>query len=410
MPNERSIDEPVAGMKSFRSIPPVVSEAFAQFAAGYVFRKCCSRQRTAARAAIPMRISIRLFLSLTVLACWPAGDLIAQVSLHADGPGNTYELINSVLGGTAEEVPDCSHPEFGRHITEDWDATLGKYVFTFHIHVTPDNDRCSAFDRQRNEIKTYGPSPAYVKGFYGDVCSFRWKFKLDSGFQPSPNFTHIHQIKAGDGTDSGSPIMTITPRSASPERLELIYTAPTGLSGSGKVATANLSGFKGQWIEAYERILYATNGTYEITLRRFSDGALLLGYTNNDINLWRANATFVRPKWGIYRSLNSTNYLRDENVLFADFCIAKGDDVCPSDIHLQPRITAVKMSGSNFVFGGTNGLPVSPYYILTSTNISLPLSNWTRIATNQFDSNGNFSSTNAAGSSVLRQFYLLQSE
>lgn len=64
--------------------------------------------------------------------------------LSANGPGNTYELIDSVLGGSAEEVPDCSHPDFGRHISEIWDSTLHRYVFVFTIHVTPDNDRCVA--------------------------------------------------------------------------------------------------------------------------------------------------------------------------------------------------------------------------------------------------------------------------
>ena len=150
----------------------------------------------------PLRPEV-LLLAVSLGCGFP---LSAQVTLQADGPGNTYELIGSKLGGSPIEVPDCGHAAFGRHITEVWDDTLGRYVFAFHIHVTPDNDRCSSFDRQRNEIKTYGPSPAYVKGFYGDVHSYRWKFKLDAGFQPSPNFTHIHQIKAGDGSDDGAPI------------------------------------------------------------------------------------------------------------------------------------------------------------------------------------------------------------
>jgi hypothetical protein len=41
--------------------------------------------------------------------------------------------------------------------------------------------------------------------------------------------------------------------------------------------------------------------------------------------------TFCRPKWGIYRSLNDATYLRDEDVLFADFCVAKGSS-CPVDL------------------------------------------------------------------------------
>ena len=49
--------------------------------------------------------------------------------LVADGPGNTYELINSVLGGDATEDPDCAHTSFGRHIREEFDNTLNKNVF-----------------------------------------------------------------------------------------------------------------------------------------------------------------------------------------------------------------------------------------------------------------------------------------
>jgi hypothetical protein len=334
-----------------------------------------------------------------------------QVLLNADGPGNTYELINSVLGGTAEEVPDCSDPTFGRHIAETWDNTLGRYVFVFYIHVTPDNDRCTAFDRQRNEIKTYGPSPAYVKGMYGDLCNYRWKFKLDAGFQPSPNFTHIHQIKAGDGTDSDSPIITITPRYATPERLEIIYTAPTGLSGSGTKATAPLANFKGQWIEAFERALYATNGTYELTLWRVTDASVLLSYTNNNLNMWRGDATFNRPKWGIYRSLNSSNYLRDEQVLFANLCIGKGNDICPSDVHVPtPKIVSIWSVGTNLVFAGSNGAPGNTYYLVSSTNLALPLAQWQPSATNVFDSNGNFNITNPSVQNLRQQFFRIRTQ
>jgi hypothetical protein len=333
----------------------------------------------------------------------------AQVSLNADGPGNTYELINSVLGGTAEEVPDCSHPAFGRHIAEAWDNTLGRYVFVFYIHVTPDNDRCTAFDRQRNEIKTYGPSPAYLKGMYGDLCNYRWKFKLDSGFQPSPNFTHIHQIKAGDGTDADSPLITITPRSATPERLEIIYTAPTGLSGSGTKATAALANFKGQWIEAFERTLYSSNGTYELTLRRVSDGFVLLSYTNNNLNMWRGDATFNRPKWGIYRSLDSSSYLRDEQVLFANFCTGKGNEICPSDVSVAtPKITNIRAIGSNLVFTGSNGVHGGTYYLVSSTNLALPLAQWQTIASNVFDAGGNFNVTNSKSFVSPQQFFRIR--
>jgi len=248
--------------------------------------------------------------------------------LIADGPGNTYELINSVFGGDAVEDPDCGHPSFGRHIREEFDNTLNKNVFVFTLHVTPDNDRCNgSTDRQRNEIKTYGPSADSLKGQLNETVTYRWKFKLDAGFQPSPSFTHIHQIKAGDG-NNGAPIITLAPRAGSPEQLEIIHTGNSSSTTLGKIKTVDLAPFKGTWVEVEEKLTYKTAGHYEITIKRISDGATLLTYSKDNIDLWREGTTFCRPKWGIYRSLNNASYLRDEEVRFADFCIAEGDAVC----------------------------------------------------------------------------------
>jgi hypothetical protein len=243
--------------------------------------------------------------------------------LSANGPGNTYELIDSVLGGNAEEVPDCSHPAFGRHISEIYDSTLHRYVFVFTIHATPDNDRCVSFDRQRNEIKTYGPSPDSLKGFLNDTVTHEWKFRLDSAFQASPNFCHIHQIKAGDG-DDGAPLITLTPRFGNPDKMQIIHTGSSSATSLGTVLQVPLAPFKGSWVKVEEHIIYKTAGSYSITIRRMRDDSVLLSYSNTNIDMWRNGTTFIRPKWGIYRSLNSPSYLRDENVRFNDFYIVKG--------------------------------------------------------------------------------------
>ena len=55
-------------------------------------------------------------------------------------------------------------------------------------------------------------------------------------------------------------------------------------------------------------------------------------------------------------------------------------------------------------FGGvTNG----NYYVLTSTNLAAPLTNWARLLTNQFDGSGNFNFTNPLGVNT-QSFFLLQ--
>jgi rhamnogalacturonan endolyase len=75
-----------------------------------------------------------------------------------------------------------------------------------------------------------------------------------------------------------------------------------------------------------------------------------------------------------------------------------------------PAITKTVLSGNNkFTFQGGGGTPKWDYYVLASTNIMLPLSQWTRILTNQFDAtSGNFSVTNSINPGLPQQFYLLQ--
>lgn len=266
---------------------------------------------------------------------------LAQVTLSADGPGNTYELINSVLapGYDVTETPDCVHTGFGRHIEEVWDAQLNKFVFKFHIHVSPDNDRCIKFDRQRNEIKTYNQSPDNLIGTYGETVVYKWKFKLDAGFQPSNKFTHIHQIKAYGGPHESIPVFSLIPRGGSNQRLQVMHSDSLV---SNEVASASLSSFKGNWVEVTETITYAENGKYAITIKKSSDNSTLINYSSNNIRTWREDADGIRPKWGIYRSLLSQDQLRDEEVLFADFSI--------QELANMPLSTSSVASEETFVF------------------------------------------------------------
>ncbi|RYY66204.1 MAG: fibronectin type III, partial [Chitinophagaceae bacterium] len=134
------------------------------------------------------------FGQLLCILLLPAYFAASQTLLTADGPGNTYERINSVLapGYNAVEDPECVHPEFGRHIAEVFDADINQFAFEFYAHVTPDNDRCINFDRQRVEIKTYDASPENLKGRLGEIVNYKWRFKIPVGFKPSSSFTHIH--------------------------------------------------------------------------------------------------------------------------------------------------------------------------------------------------------------------------
>lgn len=307
-------------------------------------------------------IQILLFGLLIGLSGQPVH---AQIVLEADGPGNTYELINSVLapGYDAVEHPECVHPEFGRHITEVWDDDLKQYVFEFHIHVTPDNDRCKYFDRQRMEIKTYESSPANLKGITGETVIYKWKFKLPEGFKPSSSFTHLHQIKAVGGDDD-MPIITLTARAGNPNKMELIHNNVT------KVVTVPLSSFEGKWVEATERILIDPKaGTYSMVIKTIDDGKTILSYSSESLMTIRADNSFIRPKWGIYRSLNAAASLRDEAMRFAGFSI---EEVASTSA--KPAISTEKSKLSVYPNPGKKNVSIE-YILPEKASVSLVLRN-----------------------------------
>lgn len=261
-----------------------------------------------------------LLAGLTLMALVPPAP--AQSLMTPGAASDAYAFIES--NGYGIETPDCKHAV--RHIAIANDAELGRPVFAFTLHRDLDDDRCINFDRQRMEIKTWDKSPDNMTGANGETHTYGWKFKLDAGFKPSPSFTHIHQIKAQGGSDDDAPIITITPRAGSPEKLQIIHV-PSG-GGGGVVAEANLSLFKGVWVEVEEKVKYGDKGSIQIVIRRAKDKTPLLTYADAELDTWRSGAVLNRPKYGIYRSLNDKSQLRDETVLFTDFCLAEGTQSC----------------------------------------------------------------------------------
>lgn len=264
-----------------------------------------------------------VFLAFLTTHFSPFTGSAQSVTLQATGQGNTYSLINSALtdDGNAVEVPDCGHEDFGPHITQAFDRVLNRPVFRFHIHRDQDDDRCRKSDRQRTEIKVYAKSPETLKARSGNSFTYRWKFRLAPDFQPSRRFTHLHQIKAVGGSEDRMPLITLTARKGrdrSPDRFELRYAER---HKQQTLTQVQLGDFLGQWVEVTERIAFGENDHYRIRITSLSTGRILMSYRNDAIRMWKDGADFIRPKWGIYRSLKDRRNLKDEIVDFADFSI-----------------------------------------------------------------------------------------
>ena len=76
--------------------------------------------------------------------------------------------------------------------------------------------------------------------------------------------------------------------------------------------------------------------------------------------------------------------------------------------NLQPKFASVTLMGkTNLLMLVTNGVPGATNHMLASTNLILPRTSWTRLATNVFDVSGNLAFTNALSPATPQRFYLI---
>ncbi|MDB3953922.1 fibronectin type III [Alphaproteobacteria bacterium] len=267
---------------------------------------------------IPMRTLAAIICLIFVM--YIRSGFAQTLFLQANGSQDAYTLINDKLvefDGNAFETPDCSHQDFGPHITQIYDEILRKHVFRFHIHRDQDTDRCVKFDRQRTEIKVYAKSPDWMKATEESSFTYKWKFKVEQKFQPSKKFTHFFQLKSVGGA-YGMPLLTLTARKGlrgKPDRLELRHATHGKAS---KIRVAKLQPFLGTWLQVTVEAIFGTKGKFVIQIISMNDNNPLLYYENNSLNMWKEDTDFIRPKWGIYRSLRDKQSLRDEVIDFAD--------------------------------------------------------------------------------------------
>jgi pectate lyase len=73
-----------------------------------------------------------------------------------------------------------------------------------------------------------------------------------------------------------------------------------------------------------------------------------------------------------------------------------------------PPILTLARFGNSYTLTGAGGPAGGTNFLLTSANLALPLAQWTRVATNRFDSAGDFSITNPLTLTPPGSFYRLQ--
>ena len=194
-----------------------------------------------------------------------------------------------------------------------------------------------------------------------------------------------------------------------------------------------------RWNDAYFSQLlwvFPTNSPQTVTLNLDTAGvAASVGVSNLDMAFTygqpfviscdlNSSGAFSEVE-GPYYSANARSYLKlqwlgaqvlDANTNpVADFTLTSdsGTDwtVSQAIVGAALQIGGLNLlNGTNLVINGTNGTPFNPVSLLTSTNLTLAMTNWVHLDTNNFDFIGNVSFTNATRSGEPQRYYRLLSQ
>ena len=228
-----------------------------------------------------------------------------EIKLKAEPGIKAILQVQKVFGKYSIETPQIfkrNHQEF-EHIEIVKDKELeSAFMFTLRRDIDGDRDKIwpQGKERQRNEIKGYQRSPEPMKAKVKETHHIKWYLKIDKSFQINKEFCHFFQLKAVGSNNIDDPILTlsgVTERGK--PQLQLQWWS---LKESGRIFLTEWENSKDKWLICECISNYSKNGSIHFSIRSM-DGEINLKKQLNNLETWRDGFEFVRPKWGIYRSL-----------------------------------------------------------------------------------------------------------
>ena len=246
-----------------------------------------------------------LFFSLFFSqAVWSAKTVELQANL--DTKLSATDQIKASFGKYSIESPkhfethDSSKFE---HIRLVEDKEL-ESAFVFYLRRDIDGDRDKKWpkgkERQRIEIKGYQSSPDPMKAGNAENHQIEWYLKIEKSFRINKEFCHFFQLKAVGTKNTDDPLLTLSGVMDHGEpQLQLQWWSG---HDSGRVFLVDWEKCKDKWLRCECVANYSKKGSIHFSLLSL-DGKINFKKQFKNLQTWRDGFDFIRPKWGIYRSL-----------------------------------------------------------------------------------------------------------
>jgi hypothetical protein len=156
-------------------------------------------------------------------------------------------------------------------------------------------DRDTSRDRQRNEVKGMQAGKGPLTMGKGETWRFTYELFIPSTLHATSHFTHIHQLKRPGG--GSAPLVTMSlRRNGRTEQLAL-----RAFASGGDIGATALAPLRDHWVGVDLTYLIGDRGSARFVLT--DGGRTVVNAVRNNIDIWLGDR--IRPKWGIYRSVQS---------------------------------------------------------------------------------------------------------
>jgi hypothetical protein len=181
-----------------------------------------------------------------------------------------------------------------------------------------DRDSTGGGDRQRTESKGMVANGSALKMKNNETWTISYEMFMPTTLHGTSRFSHIFQLKTP--ATNGGPWITLDPsRSGSTETLR---ARAYSTSGAPDIAKTNLAPLRNKWITIEWTFKIGPKGTARFALR--DGGTTVVDHTLSNVNV-PDQGDYVRPKWGIYRSVRSASSdILDTYLLIRNFKAYKG--------------------------------------------------------------------------------------
>ncbi|WP_020659447.1 hypothetical protein [Amycolatopsis benzoatilytica] len=272
----------------------------------------------------PRRTALRTLAGAALAAPFAAGPLARLAAAGPAAPSLAWHPDPNKDGLKAFEGVEADRA--GLHPDRKYVVVQGDH-YRFNIW-RDDRDSTGGGDRQRTEVKGMVQNGTMLKMHNGETWTISYEMFMPASLHGTNRFTHIFQTKNPSGNSGGDAAAYgpwVTLDLIREGGTEMISARAYANPGSPSIASAPLAPLREKWITVEWTLTPGDSGAAACVIRNGTGAGAPIAAQGRKTGVKLPDqGDYVRPKWGIYRSVESTpSDILDTYLMFRNYQAAR---------------------------------------------------------------------------------------